>query len=126
MTDEPTREDLIRASEDLIRELANQMQDMLEDTALYALQLDTPTQKDEVDCVSANYKYAEQDAINALMILSHVLSNIYVHHLMEEEIPLQRALDGTNPLVNELREVFSKLAGFDPRLFLNKQKNANN
>src|SRR5262245_26109105 len=84
--------------------------DRLQELADQALTLDA-------DNISAEILYTEEDAMNALMIFSHVCSNIAIHKMLANNLPVEEARTLHEQKGNDLAEVFIHLTGIDSRTY---------
>ena len=69
------------------------------------------------DHLDSEYQYTEADAMNVLVIFSHVLSNISNHDSIKEEFSVRKGSAKAELYGKELRTLFMNMTGIDPHIY---------
>ena len=67
-----------------------------------------------VDNIDSNFIYTKEDAMNAVIIFSHVIGNISNHKSLKEKISLKKGSAKAELFGKEIRTLFMNMTGIDP------------
>lgn len=94
---------------------AQEMVLILEAAANIALEMDASNE-------SADIRYTDADAMNALLVFSHVVSNIGIHRMLEDSAPWSESgqIAISEARARHLAQVFREITGIDSTTYYHK------
>jgi hypothetical protein len=71
----------------------------------------------DADEESYNIRYTEADAMNATLIFMHVLGNIAIHRMLDQQIPMEEACKKHEEHGKRIRQIVKEITDCDPHEF---------